>query len=261
MLGCATNPAQSAPFNTAGTGLTGSGATVSLSTPVTVANGGQGNATLAAHGVLIGNGTSAVNVTGTGTSGQVLTSNGASADPTFQAASGGSSGGWEPFGYQSGTQAIAVGGANKLHLLCFASSGSLSISHIAVYVATADATTTNYYDACFYNSSGALIADWANNAGGGASHGVALNNGGSCGTLPGVCNLSVTTGTMSGNVCIGLTGMAVTAVVNQLASSGAQIYENTTQATTSNGLCPTSAGSITFAPNLNGAVIPQVVGF
>jgi len=49
-----------------------------------VANGGSGASTLAAHGVVIGNGTSAVNVTSAGTAGQVLTSNGASADPTFQ---------------------------------------------------------------------------------------------------------------------------------------------------------------------------------
>lgn len=50
----------------------------------TVANGGTGAVTLTAHGVLIGNGTSAVNVTAAGTAGQVLTSNGGSADPTFQ---------------------------------------------------------------------------------------------------------------------------------------------------------------------------------
>lgn len=49
-----------------------------------VANGGTGEATLSAHGVVIGNGTSGVNVTGAGTAGQALTSNGASADPTFQ---------------------------------------------------------------------------------------------------------------------------------------------------------------------------------
>lgn len=53
-----------------------------------VSRGGLGVGTLAAHGVLIGNGTSAVNVTGAGTAGQVLTSNGASADPTFQSPSG-----------------------------------------------------------------------------------------------------------------------------------------------------------------------------
>lgn len=49
-----------------------------------VARGGTGAATLTAHGVVIGNGTSAVVVTSAGTSGQVLTSNGASTDPTFQ---------------------------------------------------------------------------------------------------------------------------------------------------------------------------------
>jgi hypothetical protein len=49
-----------------------------------VANGGQGANTLAAHGVVVGNGSSAVNVTGAGTSNQVLASNGASADPTFK---------------------------------------------------------------------------------------------------------------------------------------------------------------------------------
>lgn len=58
---------------------------------VAVARGGTGASTLAANGVVLGNGTSAVNVTGAGTSGQVLTSNGAGVDPTFQAATGGSS--------------------------------------------------------------------------------------------------------------------------------------------------------------------------
>lgn len=56
---------------------------------VGVAKGGTGATTLTAHGVVVGNGTSAVNITGAGTSGQVLTSNGASADPTFQTPAGG----------------------------------------------------------------------------------------------------------------------------------------------------------------------------
>jgi hypothetical protein len=51
----------------------------------TVATGGTGAATLAAHGLVVGNGTGAVAVTGAGTAGQVMTSNGAAADPTFQA--------------------------------------------------------------------------------------------------------------------------------------------------------------------------------
>ena len=49
-----------------------------------VAGGGTGVSTLTAHGVVIGNGTSAAAVTSAGLAGQVLTSNGASADPTFR---------------------------------------------------------------------------------------------------------------------------------------------------------------------------------
>ena len=56
---------------------------------VTVAQGGTGVATLGDAGVLIGNGTGVVQVTTAGTSGQVLTSNGAGVDPTFQAVAGG----------------------------------------------------------------------------------------------------------------------------------------------------------------------------
>lgn len=45
--------------------------------------GGTGAATLTAHGVVVGNGTGVVSVTGAGTTGYLLTSGGASADPTF----------------------------------------------------------------------------------------------------------------------------------------------------------------------------------
>lgn len=51
-----------------------------------VVNGGSGQASLAAHDVLVGNGTSGVTQVTPGTSGFVLTSNGASSDPSFQAA-------------------------------------------------------------------------------------------------------------------------------------------------------------------------------
>lgn len=56
--------------------------------PVSVANGGTGATSLTAHGVLIGNGTGVIVAANAGTSGQVLTSNGGSADPTFQNAPG-----------------------------------------------------------------------------------------------------------------------------------------------------------------------------
>lgn len=59
-------------------------------TTLPVAHGGTGDASLTAHNVLIGAGTSAVTFASPGASGYVLTSNGASADPTFQAVTGGS---------------------------------------------------------------------------------------------------------------------------------------------------------------------------
>lgn len=57
-------------------------------TGLPVPGGGTGAATLGDAGVLIGNGTGAVQVTSAGTAGQVLMSNGAGVDPTFQTASG-----------------------------------------------------------------------------------------------------------------------------------------------------------------------------
>jgi hypothetical protein len=58
-------------------------------TDVPVADGGTGASTFTDAGVLIGNGSGAIQVTSAGTAGQVLTSNGAGVDPTFQAASAG----------------------------------------------------------------------------------------------------------------------------------------------------------------------------
>lgn len=70
-----------APLTSSG-GLT---PTIALTTPLAVASGGTGAATFTAHGVLLGEGTSAVSVATIGTAGNVLTDNGTGADPSFQA--------------------------------------------------------------------------------------------------------------------------------------------------------------------------------
>ena len=54
-----------------------------LTTPLSVPQGGTGRATLTAHGVLLGEGTAAINQTTAGTAGQPLVSGGAGADPAF----------------------------------------------------------------------------------------------------------------------------------------------------------------------------------
>lgn len=67
------------------------GTFTALANPLTVANGGTGVASLTAYAVLCG-GTTSTNpvqsIAGVGTAGQVLTSNGAGALPTFQAPGG-----------------------------------------------------------------------------------------------------------------------------------------------------------------------------
>lgn len=55
-------------------------------TGLPVAGGGTGASTFTDGGVIVGNGTGALQATSAGTVGQVLTSNGAGVDPTFQAA-------------------------------------------------------------------------------------------------------------------------------------------------------------------------------
>jgi hypothetical protein len=71
--------------------ITHTGTKASFGT-IPVAGGGTGATTLTAHGVLVGNAAGAIAVTSAGTAGQVLTSNGPAADPTFQAAGGGTTG-------------------------------------------------------------------------------------------------------------------------------------------------------------------------
>ena len=58
---------------------------LALTTPLGVGSGGTGVATLADHYVLVGSGTGAVTPITPSTSGYVLTSNGASSDPSFKA--------------------------------------------------------------------------------------------------------------------------------------------------------------------------------
>jgi hypothetical protein len=61
---------------------TGAFTTVTATTPLGVASGGTGNATLTAHGVLLGEGTTAISQTAVGTTGQMLLGV-TGADPAF----------------------------------------------------------------------------------------------------------------------------------------------------------------------------------
>ena len=75
---------------TSGDILLGAGTAVFTSTSTLATNkGGTGVGTFTANGVLYGNGSGNIQATGAGTSGFVLTSNGAAAAPTYQAAASG----------------------------------------------------------------------------------------------------------------------------------------------------------------------------
>lgn len=67
--------------------IVGSGS-IALTVPVVVSNGGTARTSLTAHGVLVGEGSAAVNITAPGSSGQILIGQGIGADPLFQAVSG-----------------------------------------------------------------------------------------------------------------------------------------------------------------------------
>ena len=70
---------------TGGTNISVSGGTIALTGQVGVANGGTGVATLANHGVVVGQAASAVAVTAAGATNVPLIGQGASADPIFSA--------------------------------------------------------------------------------------------------------------------------------------------------------------------------------
>ncbi len=91
-----------------------------------VPNGGTGVSSLTDHAVLLGNGTSPIEtVSGLGTSGQVLTSNGTGADPTWEDAATSSSGGGHLHGLQ---RVLGDGSTTTFNLLDIAE----YLEHIAI---------------------------------------------------------------------------------------------------------------------------------
>lgn len=121
----------------AGTGISVSGSTVSLSTPVSVANGGTGLATLTSGNVILGNGTGNPTFVAPGTVGNVLTSNGSSwysAAPT-----GGGGGGITSIGISSTTGLIFTPSPITTPGGTFTMSGTLSMGNGGTGVTTISA--------------------------------------------------------------------------------------------------------------------------
>lgn len=146
------------------------GATVALAAIALVPQGGTGIGTAAAHAILVGNGTSAFQTVAPGTAGYVLTSNGASADPSFQAASGGAPGGantnvqFNDSGVFGGESTFAWDKVNKA--LKFLASTSIQFFDDATFETHGDGK------GFFFNTSNG-------NPGGGGNFEVTLGTGGS----------------------------------------------------------------------------------
>ncbi|MCU1284488.1 MAG: hypothetical protein JWO13_838 [Acidobacteriales bacterium] len=103
-----------------------------------VARGGTGTATNTVHGVLVGNAASAINATSAGTVGQVLNSNGASADPTF--------GDGIYIDWQKATSAITGTGADATVYsvtIPYIPAGRCVVSHFDFNFSTATAVNKN----------------------------------------------------------------------------------------------------------------------
>lgn len=112
---------------------------------LTVPGGGTGLATATAHGVLLGEGAAAFGFTGAGTAGQVLTSNGASADPTFQTAGG---------GLTVGSTTIASGTTTKVLFDNAGVLGEYTITGTGNVVMSASPTLTGTITAAALSQSG-----------------------------------------------------------------------------------------------------------
>lgn len=140
-----------------------------LTTPLTVAQGGVGVATLDDHYVLIGSGTSAITPITPDIAGKVLTSNGVGADPSFQSQLVGVStfkNGVTTYDIATadGTQDIAHGcGATpkKIKITCMGPTpGNYAINSKCYFVyngTTASSLYESYYNGSTHNNSSSTI--------------------------------------------------------------------------------------------------------
>jgi hypothetical protein len=120
-----------------------------LTTALTVAQGGTGSATLTANNVLLGNGTSALQVVAPSTTGNVLTSNGTTwissspaTAPQFQTAVFASSTTWTAPSGTTKVKVIAVGGGGPGYYLGCLGAGGAGGAIIAFVTVTGGTTYT-----------------------------------------------------------------------------------------------------------------------
>jgi len=129
------SPILGTPTSGVATNMTGLPLTTGVTGTLPVANGGTGATTLTANNVLLGNGTSALQVVAPGASGNVLTSNGTTWSSTTPAASG--------VPYSGATSAVNLGAYNlTVNSLTIGQGGRSSNNNTAIGIGVLPSTTS-----------------------------------------------------------------------------------------------------------------------
>ena len=124
-----------------------------------VPNGGTGDSTLTAHGVLVGEGVSAVAATSAGTAGQILTSGGASADPLWTTATYPSTTTVNQLLYSSGANTVAGLATGNNGVLITSGGGVPSISSTLPTAVQGNITQLGTITAGVWNGTTVAIAN------------------------------------------------------------------------------------------------------
>jgi hypothetical protein len=220
--GNAANPSYVTPTSSGSTLTVTSNSTTlnyDIAAPVSVANGGTGDESFTAYSVITGGTTSTgalQNVSGVGSSGQVLTSNGAGSLPTWQAAGGGG-------GLTSVTVTLTSAQIKALNVTPIQLVAAPGAGNVVVVVAGICKFTYGGSNA-FTGSSGSINLYWGTSTS-------SINNIIPNSIMTGTSTLALTTGSsnigVAGTALTNIENMALNAFNNNSAFSGNAANNNT----------------------------------
>lgn len=208
-----------------------------------VQQGGTGQNTFQAHTVLLGNGTNPIGTTSPSTAGFVLTSNGTSSDPTFQASTGSGPAGLNlQVQFNNGGVFGGISGAVTNGTILNLTNPLLGGATLTTSSVNGVTLTTGGSTSSFLNANGT----YSTPSGAGTVTSVAQ-------TVPSFLSISGSPITGSGTLAIGYSGTALpianggtgttTSQIGQLIYGGATAYQSIGTSTVSNGTGITISGT------------------